>query len=273
MPAISAVPIYTHTERIANGLAARGIGPDDPLTPEDLYDLDQWHYHGVAAVRDAAARLGLGPSSRVLDIGAGVGGPARCLAHMTGCQVTALELQPGLNALGADLTRRCGLDGRVTHLCGDALDIALPDAGFDVVVSWMAILHIPDRPRLCARMARALRPGGQCHIEDLAMRAPFAAADLRNLHEGVFGISVSSIADYVADLRAAGFTDIAATDMTPDWAPFAAARLEAWRQDRPAVVRTQGEAAYAAQERFFAIIHQLWVSGSLGGVSLTARVG
>jgi cyclopropane fatty-acyl-phospholipid synthase-like methyltransferase len=268
---ITTVPLYTHTDRIACGLAARGIGPTDPITPQDLYPLDQWHYHGATAVQDAATRLGLGPSSRVLEIGAGVGGPARCLAHTTGCQVTALELQPELNAIGTDLTRRCGLAGQVTHLCGDALQVELPAAAFDAVVSWLAILHIPDRPRLCTRVARALRPGGTCAIEDLTMRAPFSAADLHDLRQDVFGVSVTSIEDYAADLRAAGLTDIVAEDVTADWAPFAIARWHAWRADRAAVVHAQGEGAYAAQERFYAVIAQLYASGSLGGVRLTAR--
>lgn len=268
--AITRVPLYTHTDRIARGLAVRGIGPADPITPEDLYPLDQWHYHGAAAVRDAAARLGLGPASRVLEIGAGVGGPARCLAYTTGCHITALELQPELNAIGTDLTRRCGLSGQVTHLCGDALHASLPDAAFDAVVSWLAILHIPDRPRLCARIARTLRPGGICFIEDLTMRAPFSAADLHDLRQDVFGVSVTSIDDYVADLHAAGLTDIVAEDLTEDWAPFAIARWHTWRTDRAAHVQAQGEGAYAAQERFYAVIAQLYAGGSLGGVRLIA---
>src|SRR5215472_2449348 len=91
---IETMPLYTHVDRIARGLAARGIGPDDAIPPEQLFALDQWHYHGTDAIRDAAAFLGLGPTSRVLDVGAGVGGPARFLAHTVGCSVTALELQP-----------------------------------------------------------------------------------------------------------------------------------------------------------------------------------
>lgn len=268
---LTAVPLYTHTDRIARGLAARGIGPTAPITPEDLYPLDQWHYHGAAAVQDAARRLGLGPTSRVLEIGSGVGGPARCLAHTTGCHVTALELQPELNAIATDLTRRCGLSTQVTHLCGDALHVPLQDAGFDAVVSWLAILHIPDRPRLCARIARALRPGGICYIEDLTMRAPFSPTDLHDLRQDVFGVSVTSIDDYAADLRTAGLSDIISEDLTEDWAPFATARWHAWRADRASHVQAQGEGAYAAQERFYAVIAQLYASGSLGGVRLTAR--
>src|SRR5262249_33348779 len=77
---IAAMPLYTNLDRVDRGLSALGIGPKDPIPPERLFALDQWHYHGTEAVRAAAERLGLGPSSRVLDIGSGVGGPARYLA-------------------------------------------------------------------------------------------------------------------------------------------------------------------------------------------------
>src|SRR5277367_6364326 len=123
--AIESIPLYTHLDRINSGLAALGIGAGDPIRPEQLFALDQWHYHGTDAVRAASVRLGLGPASRVLDIGAGIGGPARYLAHTTGCHVTAIELQPELHAIGVDLTGRCGLADRVTHLCGDALTVPL----------------------------------------------------------------------------------------------------------------------------------------------------
>lgn len=270
--AIAAVPLYTHLERIDRGLAALGIGPGDPVSPEQLFALDQWHYHGTDAIRAAAEHFRLGPASRVLDIGSGIGGPARFLASATGCHVTALELQPNLNEIAVDLTRRCGLDERVTHLCGDALVHKLPDAAFDAVVSWLAVLHIPDRPRLFARMARALRPGGGCYIEDLCMRAAFGAQDLRDLHEIVFGTTVTDIDHYAADARSAGFVHVVTTDLTADWAPFAAERLAAWRQNHAAYGQTHGEGAYAAQELFYTVIARLYDSGSLGGVRLVASV-
>ncbi len=270
--AIAAVPLYTQLERIDRGLAALGIGPGDPVAPEQLFAMDQWHYHGTDAIRAAADHFGLGPASRVLDIGSGIGGPARFLAHTTGCHVTALELQPHLHAVAVDLTRRCGLRERVTHLCGDALVHPLPDATFDAVVSWLAVLHIPDRPRLFARMARTLRPGGGCFIEDLCKRAPFAAQDLRDLREIVFGTTVTGINDYAADARSAGFVDVVATDLTGDWAPYATERLAAWHENHASYAQTHGEAAYAAQELFYTVIARLYDSGSLGGVRLVARV-
>ena len=88
------MPLYTNLDRIERGLAAQGIGPGDAIRPQQLFPRDQWHYHGTEAIAAAARALRLTARSRVLDIGAGVGGPARYLAHTVGCHVTALELQP-----------------------------------------------------------------------------------------------------------------------------------------------------------------------------------
>lgn len=270
-PGIETMPLYTHVDRIERGLAACGIGPTDSIPPEQLFPLDQWHYHGTQAIRDAASFLGVGPTSRVLDVGAGIGGPARFLAHTTGCHVTALELQRELHDIGVDLTRRAGLEGRVTQACGDALTFPLSDSSFDAVISFLAVLHVPDRPRLMQRIARSLRQGGRCYIEDLCQRAPFAAADLDDVRTIVHGVTVTRIDDYARDLAQAGFGEVVPTDLTSDWAPYAAERLQAWRANRAAYAAVHGEGAWAAQELFYTVIDRLYRSGSLGGVRVTAR--
>jgi len=76
----------------------------------------------------------------------------------------------------------------------------------------------------------------------------------------------------VRDLEAAGFTGIAATDMTGDWLPFVTQRLKAWRENHSAYAAVHGEAAYIAQERFYAAVARLFESGSLGGVRVVAHV-
>ena len=70
-----------------------------PLHLEDLTSLghlDQYHYLGTDACDDVAALLGLRPGVSMLDVGSGIGGPARYLAATTGCSVVGVELQPEL---------------------------------------------------------------------------------------------------------------------------------------------------------------------------------
>lgn len=271
--AIASMAPYVNVERrIYNELAELGIGEDEALTPAQLFPFDQYHYHGTAAVEVAAHVLGLGPARHVLDVGAGLGGPARYLASTRGCHVTALELQRDLHALATRLTARCGLGQPITHVCGDARPCAFPEATFDAVVSWLALAHIPERPPLLARLARTLRHGGQCYIEDVYQRAPFASSDLPDVHQTLFGMTLTRIADYVRDLHEAGCTGITATDLRDDWTTFCGARVAAWRAGRPRHVRVQGEPTYTRHDTFFAVMHRLFRSGSLGGVRVVARV-
>ena len=271
--AIKSMPLYVDVERINNELAALGIGVDEALTPAQLFPFDQYHYHGTDAVHAAVHLLGLGPAIHVLDVGSGLGGPARYLASTIGCHITALELQSDLHAMATRLTARCGLGQHVTHVCGDALTAAFPDATFNAIVSWLALLHIPERPRLLARLARMLRRGGQCYIEDLFQRAPFAQSDLPDVRHTIFGVTLTSIADYVRDLHEAGFTEITATDLSDDWATFCGARMAAWQADRLRHVRVHGEQIYTQLDTFYTVVFRLFGSGSLGGVRLVARVG
>ena len=155
---IKSMKLYSHLERISNELVAAGLDPEGPLTVADLSAFDNLHYHGTDAVERAIVELGLSADSKVAEVGSGLGGPARYMAERSGCHVTALELQPDLNDLAQDLTRRCGLSDRVTHLCGDVLDGPLETGAFDAVVSWLALYHIADRQTLFPQIAAALKP-------------------------------------------------------------------------------------------------------------------
>jgi cyclopropane fatty-acyl-phospholipid synthase-like methyltransferase len=268
---ITSMPLYVDVHRIHYELAELGIGPEDPLTPDQLFPFDQLHYHGTDAVRAGAGLVGLGRESRVLEVGSGFGGPARYLAHTVGCHVTALELQREMHEVAAALTGRCRLDARVTHVRGDALTCPLPDAAFDAAVSWLAIHHIPSRGRLMSRLAAAVRPGGRIYIEDLIERAPFSPDDAADVRQVLYGETMTSADAYVADLMKAGFADIELTDMTPSWTTFSQRRAAAFTSDRDRHARVHGEATASRLDAFFSTVSRLFASGSLGGIRLTAR--
>jgi cyclopropane fatty-acyl-phospholipid synthase-like methyltransferase len=269
---IGRMPLYVDiADRVHNEIRELGIAPDQPLTADLLYPFDQLHYHGIDAVRAAAGLIGLGRNSRVLEIGSGLGGPARYLAQTVGCHVTALELQPELHDLASELTRRCGLSKRVVHVRGDALSYPLPVAGFDAGLSWLAVHHILERPRLMQRLAHAIKPQGHVYIEDLVMREVTSREDVATLRNTLYAVTLTDADAYAQDLEDAGFDEIDITDMTSSWGAFCAARAKAFRENRQRHVRIHGEAAAARLERFFSTVARLFAGGILGGVRIVAR--
>ncbi|MCA8950657.1 MAG: SAM-dependent methyltransferase, partial [Planctomycetes bacterium] len=73
-------------ERIRRGIAAAGLDPER-LSPEQLAPLDHFHTGGSDATTALAALVPFAPGMRVLDVGGGIGGPARVLAAAHGCRV------------------------------------------------------------------------------------------------------------------------------------------------------------------------------------------
>ena len=267
---IKTMQLYTHVERVQRELAELGLAPDAMLSPELLEPLDQLHYGGCAAVDAAIEPLALDADSRVLEIGSGLGGPARRLAAETGCRVTALELQPDLNQCASDLTRRCGLGDQVEHVCGDALDIEPAGAPFDAVVSWLTFLHIPERDRLLNRCRRWLRPGGKLFIEDFHARRAFDESERRALAEDVYCRDLPAADGYRDQLRAAGFESVAFDDRTGEWTAFVAERERRFAADAARFRRLHGDAAFEALAHFYATMRRLFAGGGLGGARIVA---
>jgi len=115
-------------EKILDALAAAGKNVDS-LTIDDLAPADQFHGGGKGATERLARLAALKPGTRVLDVGGGLGGPARTLAGQFGCRVAVVDLTESYVRTGAALTARLGLADRVTHRVGDALALDEPMAG------------------------------------------------------------------------------------------------------------------------------------------------
>ncbi len=268
---IKSMKLYHQVERVLNDIAAAGHGPDDPLDHAELSAFDQYHYLGTDAVDEAVRRLGLGSGHDVVEFGGGIGGPSRHLAGSVGCQMTTVELQPDLNALATQLTARCGLSGRIEHIEGNILDSVVPAEGFDALVSWLTFLHIPDRTSLYAECHRALRPEGSMYVEDYHRRGNFTIEERERLAGDVFCHHVPTLAEYEADLAAAGFGDIELIDMSDEWTAFVAGRLAAFRASRDELVDRHGVALVDGLDHFYSAVESLFSGGNLGGLRLVAH--
>lgn len=153
-------------DRIKPALA--NLAPDsERLTVAQLAPLDQFHLRGVLATSELAAAAHIDASTRVLDLGCGIGGPARFLAVTFGCRVTGLDLSPGFIEAATYLTERCGLSDRVFFQTGDALHLPFENEAFDTVFLQHVAMNIEDRSALYAGVRRVLAPGGRLATYDL----------------------------------------------------------------------------------------------------------
>lgn len=155
-------------DRILSALRQAGRDPDH-LTTDDLSPIDEFHSRRRAATRELAAMLAPAPGSRVIDIGSGIGGPARYLAAVHGCDVTGVDLTAAFVAAATELTRRTGLTDRVRFHQGSALSLPFPDASFDHAWSQNVAMNIEDRAGFYAEVHRVLRPGGRFAIQDVML--------------------------------------------------------------------------------------------------------
>lgn len=155
--------------RIKSALTA--IVPEgQPLTVDELAPLDQFHVRGMLATVELASAAGLEPSTRVLDVGCGIGGPARSLTATFGCRVTGVDLSPGFIDAAMYLTSRCGMSDRMAFHVGDALHLPFEDATFDTVFLQHVAMNIQDRVALYSGVRRALARGGRFVTYDLVLR-------------------------------------------------------------------------------------------------------
>ncbi|WNM25844.1 class I SAM-dependent methyltransferase [Demequina capsici] len=152
----------------AIGAALDGAGLSrGSLRTMDLAAVDEFHIRGRVATLEIIEALSVGQGTRVLDLGSGLGGPARTLAELTGCTVVGIDLTPEFGAVAAELSRWTGLSERTTFLVGDATRTGIPDAVMDAVMTVHVAMNIADKLALYAEALRVLRPGGRFVVYDV----------------------------------------------------------------------------------------------------------
>jgi sarcosine/dimethylglycine N-methyltransferase len=248
----------------------RGALADSALTADDLFDFDQDHYGGLAAVDTLARLAGVDARARVLDLCAGLGGPARFLASRRGCRVVAVELNAGRAAGAARLTRLVRMQRLVRVVRGDATALPFGGARFDACVSQEALLHIADKAAVLRESHRVLVAGGRLAFTDWVARPTLGDGERRRLHDWMAATTLQSLDGYRTLLGAAGFHAVVVEDLADEWRAILRARLGMFRALREETVARLGEARYLEYDQLYAFFVGLIEAGKLGGGRFSA---
>jgi len=207
---------------IRDGLTAAGFDPDSP-DASALSAVDEFHIGGSEASRFVGEALGAASGLRVLDIGCGIGGPARYMASTFGCRVTGIDLTADYVAVGNQLSAMVGLAEAVTLQQASALDLPFSDgsagdgAGFDAAYVMHVGMNIADKPRMMAEAARVLRPGGKLVVYDVMTQREGSVTYPLPWSDVPENSAVDRLSAYEAALHAAGLV-IEASETKRDFA-------------------------------------------------------
>ena len=191
-------------QTVLDALAGEGLDTDR-IDPDSLAALDEFHALGRVATLALADLAEVRAGERVADVGAGIGGPARALAHHFGAHVTAIDPTPRFCRLNELLTARTGLADRVHVVCGEAT--AAPAGEFDLVWTQAVWQSVADKEALAAAMRGLVAPGGRVAMFEVVagpggpVVPPVPWADTG---EQSFVVPVEELR---AILRAAGFAE------------------------------------------------------------------
>jgi len=161
---------YSATGNLADTIAAklRDAGKDiGALQTSDIAPIDEFHIRGRRATLELAKGLNLSAASRVLDIGSGLGGPARTLVEAYGCHVTGVDLTPAFCEAATALSRWVRLADRVDFKVGDATRLPFADGAFDAAMTIHVAMNIAAKDKMYAEARRVLKRGARFGIYDV----------------------------------------------------------------------------------------------------------
>lgn len=153
-------------QAILNALRESGKDPER-IAPADLSAADEFHFGWGAQTVAFAEELNLSPDMYLLDIGAGIGGPARYFAEHYGCRVVGIDITDEFVQVANALTQRCRLDHLVSFQHGSALAMPFANATFDCATLIHVGMNIADKSKLFGEIRRVLKVGGRLGVYDI----------------------------------------------------------------------------------------------------------
>jgi SAM-dependent methyltransferase len=139
----------------------------DHLTAGDFAAVDEFHVGGLEATQQLAAQMELRPGLHLLDVGSGIGGPARYFAEEHGCKVTGIDLTEEFVEVANGLTRMVKLDPLVEFQQASALAVPFEPETFDGAFMIHAGMNIADKTGVCREVRRVLKSGGLFAVFDI----------------------------------------------------------------------------------------------------------
>ena len=152
-------------DTILQAVMRMGLDPER-LNPMDLAPADEFHVGGLDATRELATQMELAPGLRILDVGSGIGGPARYFAAQHQCKVTGIDLTEEFVQVARNLTRRTKLDHLVDFVQGSALGMTFQAETFDRAYMIHVGMNLADKAGVFREVRRVLKPGGKFAIFD-----------------------------------------------------------------------------------------------------------
>ena len=141
------------------GALAKMSKPLEGLTVEDLAPVDHFHARGLSATVELADRLPIKAGQHIVDIGCGLGGPARYIAKRFQCSVSGLDITEPFVEAANKLTALLRMEGQVKIEHGDGQHLPYPDAFFDGAYTQHVTMNVPDRLGFFREAYRVLKPG------------------------------------------------------------------------------------------------------------------
>jgi SAM-dependent methyltransferase len=232
--------------------------------------LERQDFYGVVAIQGVsvfAEQLALGPNSHVLDIGSGIGGPARYFAKRYGCRVTGIDLSEFNHRIAVERSREAGLDHLVKFFHGDAMTVSLVDASFTHVFGCETLCYFPDKSRVYELARLVLKPGGMLAFLEAACDVP-----VRLRTEDYIGpVRYESAARYSEMLKRSGFQEIQSHDTTSLALHDVANSLYRLLTRKEQVVATAGEDVYFPLLEIWAEFLAYFTEGKLKHFGFIAR--
>ncbi|MCX8037149.1 MAG: methyltransferase domain-containing protein [Candidatus Sumerlaeia bacterium] len=169
----------------------------------------RWHIGGASATEHLGRRLALERGDRVLDIGCGIGGPARQIAETFGCVVVGVDHRIERIIEAVLRTSALGLTRSVSFQVGEAGHLPFESDSFDAVISQATFHWLPDKDGCIREVYRVLKPSGRFGFEcEAATEKAAWNGGYPQPEEGLFRILA-----WQQLLGASGFTDIEIEEM------------------------------------------------------------